>query len=397
MKRPRFNTLFWRLFVLMWVTLILSHFTAFVLSIPLTTGSGSPVERMSGADLANLATLPSLPPGNPLTARSDAAAPAGPTEPRPGGMAPPGPWPDGPPPMGLPGGVDGAPPALPAQTLWFDYALRALLIGLGALLGARWLAAPMQRLSRAAAELAQGLSQGRRPPALNEDRGTVEVRETARVFNHMTQRLQEQFDQRSLHMAALSHDLRTPLTRLRLRIERLPEAVAQAAIADIREMDEMIDASLAVMREQSDGAEPRVVDLGAMLQSLVDDLCEQGEVVDLADPPAVRVRVHPASLRRILGNLVGNALRYGQRARLSLEPGAAGVAVYVDDDGPGIPPEQLERVFQPWVRLPGEQRPSGSGLGLAIARDLAQREGGTLALRNRPTGGLRATLVLPVA
>lgn len=392
MKRPRFNTLFWRLFVLMWVTLILSHFTAFVLSIPLTTGGGSPVERMSGA---NLATLPSLPPGNPLTARSDAGPPAAPTAPmgpRPDGMAPPGP-----PPTGRPGDVAGAPPALPAQTLWFDYALRALLIGLGALLGARWLAAPMQRLSRAAAELAQGLSQGRRPPALDEDRGTVEVRETARVFNHMTQRLQEQFDQRSLHMAALSHDLRTPLTRLRLRIERLPEAVAQAAIADIREMDEMIDASLAVMREQSNGAEPRVVDLGAMLQSLVDDLCEQGQAVELAEPPAARVRVHPASLRRILGNLVGNALRYGQRARLSLEPAAAGVAVHVDDDGPGIPPDQLERVFQPWVRLPGEQRPSGSGLGLAIARDLAQREGGTLALGNRPTGGLRATLVLPAA
>jgi signal transduction histidine kinase len=113
----------------------------------------------------------------------------------------------------------------------------------------------------------------------------------------------------------VSHDLRTPLTRLRLRIERLPEPAAHAASADIREMNELIDASLAVMREQSGGAPPSVLDLSALLQALVDDLADQGQVVDLASPlPVVRVQVHPATLRRVVGNLVGNALRYGQRA-----------------------------------------------------------------------------------
>lgn len=382
MKRPRFNTLFWRLFALMWVTLILSHLTAFVLAIPLTTGGASPVERMGWSGMA---TLPSLPPGSLLDAGSGA-----PRAPAPGWLPPDGVAP----PVGR---KPGGPPGLPTRTLWLDYALRALLIGVGAWLGARWLAAPMQRLAQAATELARGLGQGSPPPRLDEAQGTEEVRETARVFNHMTRQLQEQFDQRSLHMAAISHDLRTPLTRLRLRIERLPEGVAQAAIADIREMDELIDASLAVVREQSGGSGPSVVDLGAMLQSLVDDLCEQEHTVDLAEPPALRVRVHPASLRRTVGNLVDNALRYGGRARLSVEPGPEGVAVHVDDDGPGIPPVQLQRVFQPWVRLPGEQRPGGSGLGLAIAKDLAEREGGILRLANRDEGGLRATLTLPLA
>lgn len=381
MKRLRFDTLFLRLFVLMWVTLIASHLLAFAVSIPLTTGGESPASRLGWR---NLPEFPSLPPGSLLNPGLHGDLPPPPRA----GQPPGGPFPPG---------MDSVRPDLPAQTLWLDYALRALLIGLGAWLGARWLAAPMQRLSSAAADLSQGLGQGRTPPKLDEQRGTVEVRETARVFNHMTQKLQHQFEQRSLHMAAISHDLRTPLTRLRLRIERLPDAAVQAASADIREMDELIDASLAVMREQSGGA-VGVLDLAAMLQSLVDDLAEQGQPVDVAaDLPAARVRAHPASLRRIVGNLVGNALRYGQRAHLGLAVVAGGVALHVDDEGPGIPPELLEHVFQPWVRLPGERQPGGSGLGLAIARDLAQREGGTLTLANRPEGGLRATLTLPVA
>ena len=172
----------------------------------------------------------------------------------------------------------------------------------------------------------------------------------------------------------------------------------QAAIADLRDMDELIDNSLAVVREQA-GADPSLVDLGALLHALVDDCQEQGQPVTLDEPPPARVRVHPASLRRILDNLVGNALRYGMRARLTLAPVDDGtsVAVRIDDDGPGMPPEHVERAFQPWVRLPGAAGPQGHGLGLAIARDLAEREGATLNLHNREEGGLRATLVLPLA
>lgn len=395
MKRLRVDTLFLRLFVLMWVTLIVSHLMAFVWSIPLTTGGESPATR---SDIGHWPALPSLPPGNPFSS-GESLGQHRPPEGRPHAAA----RPDEPPASlrlshggPAPGGGPGDFPGLPMRTLWLDYTLRALLIGLGAWLGARWLAAPMQRLSSAAAELSQGLGRGRELPQLDEQHGTREVRETARVFNHMTQRLQHQFEQRSLHMAAVSHDLRTPLTRLRLRIERLPEPAAHAASADIREMNELIDASLAVMREQSGGAPPSVLDLSALLQALVDDLADQGQVVDLASPlPVVRVQVHPATLRRVVGNLVGNALRYGQRAWVSLDLGPDQVAVHIDDAGPGIPPDQLERVLQPWVRLPGAPRAGGSGLGLAIARDLMQREGGTLSLSNRAAGGLRATMTLP--
>jgi len=293
---------------------------------------------------------------------------------------------------------------MPARSLWLDFALRALLIGVGAALGARWLSAPMRRLAQASATLSQGLSEGRDPPALDERRGTAEVRASAQAFNRMAQALKQQFEQRSLHMAAASHDLRTPLTRLRLRLEQLPPAAAQAAAQDIRAMDELIDASLAVVREQSTGAPPALMDLGALLQSLADDRAEQGQAVTLAEPagdaPPLRVRAHPASLRRIVDNLVDNALRYGRVARLDATGAGGEVRVTVDDEGPGIAPELVPQVLRPWVRLPGGEGaagPAGSGLGLAIAHDLAQREGGRLLLENRAEGGLRATLVLPAA
>lgn len=387
------DSLFLRLFVLMWVVLVLSHLVAFNWVVP--------VRDHDDASLAGRLTrgpaMPSLPPlgwlGGP-----DGPGPGARLGPPPGGGATPADLGVVPLPPQAAGGAGPVGPGPLGRSLWWDYALRALIIGLGAWLGARWLAAPMQRLARAAHALPQGLEQGRPPAALDETHGTVEVRETARVFNQMAQRLQRQFDQRSLHMAAVSHDLRTPLTRLRLRLERLPDdATAQAAIADLREMDELIESSLAVMREQAGDTAIAEVDLGALLQSLVDDLAEQGQAVAMDDgAPSARVRAHTASLRRIVGNLVGNALRYGQRAQVAMSVDSGRVTVSVDDDGPGIPPERLEQVFEPWVRLEeGVQRPGGNGLGLAIARDLAQREGGTLTLANRPEGGLRATLTLP--
>jgi protein-histidine pros-kinase len=276
--------------------------------------------------------------------------------------------------------------------LLLDYALRAFVIALGAALGARWLAAPMRRLAAAARTLETDLA--RDPlPALDERRGSVEVRETARVFNRMARRLREQFDARGLHLAAVSHDLRTPLTRLRMRLEALPAPQRDAAARDIREIDELLDETLAVLREQRAGTPPEAVDAGALLQALVDDLAEQGAVVALDAAPGLRVRARPAALRRIAGNLVANALRHGGTTRLTLRDAAHGIELLVDDDGPGIAPELLPQVFAPWVRAPGAAAP-GHGLGLAIARELAERDGALLTLHNRPEGGLRARLLL---
>lgn len=385
----RVDTLFLRLFLLMWVTLVISHLFAFSVVSPAGTGW---VARLPSEGVSAMPPLPSLPPVGPLDVRGL----------HDGGLPPPVPMADLPPGSGQPL------PGMSTLSLWLDFGLRALLIGVGAAIGARWLSAPMRRLAQASATLSQGLAEGRDPPALDEGRGTAEVRASAQAFNRMAQALKLQFEQRSLHMAAASHDLRTPLTRLRLRLEQLPPEAAQAAAQDIRAMDELIDASLAVVREQSTGAPPARMDLGALLQSLVDDRAEQGQAVALAEPagdaPPLRVQAHPASLRRILENLVDNALRYGRVARLDarlIGDGAEGlVRVTVDDDGPGIAPELMPQVLRPWVRLSGGEGaagPSGSGLGLAIAHDLAQREGGRLLLENRAEGGLRATLVLPAA
>lgn len=369
MNWRRFDTLGLRLFVLMWVTLVLSHLVAFALSMPLGLGAAGPrvADRLNPA---HMPTLGSLPPGGPL---------------------------DPGPPRGAPPGPPGAPPGLPAPVLWLDYGLRALVIALGAALAARWLARPMRRLARASRELSQGLARGQPPPRLDENHGSAEMREVARVFNGMATQLQEQFDARGMHLASVSHDLRTPLTRLRMRLEDAEPQLATGAETDIREMSEMIDATLDVLREQREGGEAQVVDLQALLAALAADLQAAGHAVELAEGPALQARARPAALKRVLANLVGNALRYGGSARLALAPAGQGVAITVDDDGPGIPPAQLELAFRPWVRLTTAHARSGHGLGLAIARDLAERDGGRVTLENRPEGGLRARLWLPAA
>jgi protein-histidine pros-kinase len=182
----------------------------------------------------------------------------------------------------------------------------------------------MRRLAKASRALSQGLARGQAPPVLDTTRGTAEVRETAQVFNEMAARLQEQFDARGMHLASVSHDLRTPLTRLRMRLEDAPPELARGAQGDIHEMSEMIDATLEVLREQREASPPQRVDLRSLLEALVDDLAEAGHDVRLAPSDDLQALARPAALKRIVGNLVGNALRYGGSARLALHEEAAG-------------------------------------------------------------------------
>ena len=374
MKLRRFDTLFTRLFVLMWVTLVASHLVA--MTAVMNFGAWGLMGEMArgvadGPERRQLWILSSFPPGNPFGA--DVAPTGGPPrghgEPRHG---------------------------LPASVLWLDYGLRALVIALGAALGARWLSAPMRRLSKAAQGLSAELARGKSPTPLEEPRGTCEVQAVAGVFNTMARRLQEQFDARGMQMAALSHDLRTPLTRLRIRLQDGPPALADATSGDIHEMSEMLDATLAVLREQRDGAPPAPVDLRSLLEAIVDDHLAAGQDIAFAPGASACARARPAALRRVVDNLVGNALRYGGRARLALRLDGERVLITVDDAGPGIPEEQLELAFKPWTRLDPHAAPrAGHGLGLSIARDLAERDGGRLTLANRADGGLRATLSLP--
>jgi protein-histidine pros-kinase len=332
-------------------------------------------------------------------------------------MRPPGPPPPGveqgaAPRPGLPIGPVLPPPAgpgpggfaLPPADLALDYGVRLLVIALAAWWGARWVAAPMRRLAGAAQQLGPALSEGSPPPALDERGGTQEVREAAQVFNAMARQLRQQFRARTLLMAAVSHDVRTPLTRLRMRLERLerPEdaPLAQRCIADLREIDALVESALELTRSEQAQEAPRSTDLLALVQAVADDRTEQGEALACAGEPAT-ARVQPAALRRVLHNLLDNALRHGSRAVLTLRREAGTVSITVDDDGPGIPQAQLSSVLDPFVQLDGADprghHRAGLGLGLHIAHDLVRRQGGTLVLENRPEGGLRALVRLPAA
>jgi signal transduction histidine kinase len=378
------DTLFKRLFVLMWAALVGSHLVAYGVATQRFFGGGAPVS------LSNLPTFPSLPP-TPGLPDPPRAGPGGPPPPPPGRREGPG----GPPPPA--GDHAQGRPGMPADMLVLDYGVRFLIIGLAAWWGARWLSAPMRRLARAATALGRALGRSDAPPQLDDERGTVEVRETARVFNEMASALGEQFKSRGLLVAAISHDLRTPLTRIRMRLESMEDnPAAQRCIGDLREMNELIDSVLQVFRDSTAAEPPQRTEVFALVQSLADDLVEQGHAVALEGGPTVAL-AQPAALRRVLANLLGNAVRYGERATVTVGLDGDGVRIVIDDDGPGIPEAQLEAVFQPFYRVESSRNrdTGGTGLGLYIARDLALRQGGRLTLSNRPQGGLRAEVVLP--
>jgi signal transduction histidine kinase len=374
------DTLFRRLFVLMWVALVASHLVAFgIVGRGLLGMGGLEQPDLAGALLRLSPSLPPTPglPGGIVMRRMQ------------------------PPPFDTDGEFDDGPRGngLPTAMLVLDYAIRFIVIGIASWWGARWLSAPMRRLVDASQSLAGGLGGAAPLPRLDEQRGTVEVREAARVFNDMARRLDEQFRGRALMVAAISHDLRTPLTRVRMRLESLEgEPAAQRCIADIREMNGLIDTVLEVFREASASEPVRSTDVLAMAVSLGDDLVEQGHAVTV-DGHAAIVEAQPGALRRALSNLLNNAVRYGERAQVQVSSGGEGVHVDIDDAGPGIPHDQLEAVFQPFYRLDSSRsrETGGTGLGLYIARDLLQRQRGTLTLANRREGGLRARIFLPRA
>jgi len=391
------DTLAKRLFLLIWGALVLSHLLAFA-AVQLVHFSDRPgMPRVAG----QLPTFPSLPPtpGIPDAHRGDARGPDGPgplPRPRPMHEEEGGPG-DGPPPRS-------ATPGLPANILLLDYGVRLLVIALAAWFGSRWLAAPMRRLLNASQTLGEAIDQQLALPQLDEQSGTREVREAAQVFNAMGRQLQQQFKSRGLMIAAISHDLRTPLTRLRMRLECMdaePE-LQQRSVADVQEMNALIDNVLEVFRSAGPSAAPEPLqktDIAALVQSLTDDLIEQGQPVSCSGDAAAVTQAQPAALRRVLGNLIGNALRYGERAEVAVTQSADAVRITIDDHGPGIPVVHLEDVFQPFFRLESSRNKhtGGTGLGLYIARDLTRRQGGRLSLSNRAEGGLRAEIVLSKA
>ncbi|MCY4550748.1 MAG: ATP-binding protein [Defluviicoccus sp.] len=291
----------------------------------------------------------------------------------------------------------GPPPGAPAWGAAFVavFLLSALCIAVVAVLTGRRMAKPMRGLAAAAGRLGRGEAVADLPEV-----GPVETRETVRAFNLMRARLDRYVHDRTAMLAAVSHDLRTPITSLRLHAEFVEDAETKVKIvAALDEMQRMTGDALAFIREDARREETRTVDLHALVDSVAADLAELGHDIAVAHSGRVLAACRPAALRRAVRNLLENAAAHGSRATARIERDDREVRVIVDDEGPGIPEAELARVFEPFVRLEASRSrdTGGSGLGLAIARGIVRGHGGDILLENRAEGGLRATVAMPGA
>jgi two-component system, OmpR family, osmolarity sensor histidine kinase EnvZ len=252
---------------------------------------------------------------------------------------------------------------------------------------------PIERLARAA----EAFGKGRAVPDF-KPYGATEVRRAAQAFLTMRERIERHVQQRTEMLAGVSHDLKTPLTRIRLQLAMMPDgAEAQALRLDIAEMERMLDDYLDFARGEG-GERSQIADLGALVRGAAEAVgrARPGPLA-IAVPDGVLLAVKANALRRCVTNLIDNALKHGRSAAVSCELGVHYAEIHVDDDGPGIAPEKREEAFRPFHRLDeGRNLQSGGvGLGLTIARDIARAHGGDLILSGSPRGGLRATIRLP--
>ena len=297
---------------------------------------------------------------------------------------------------------DGAPLVFAAPLSGVGWALvsrvgaEVLIMGLGTIVlaawAARWLIRPLAAFGQAADRLGRDL----RGAAIDEQ-GPSEIRHAARALNEMQARLSRFVEDRTQMLAAISHDLRTPITRLRLRAEFVEDAEQRAKVlSDLDDMERMTDSVLAFARDEAGGEDPQPVDLTALIESLCNDAEDAGTPVTCAGALSAPVSGRPVALKRGFANLIDNAAKYGGGVAIQLRENGGDVAVEIDDDGPGIPDEDMEQVFAPFFRLDRSRGAGkGSGLGLSVARSIFRAHGGDVALSNRPEGGLRATVTLP--
>ncbi|WP_334189213.1 ATP-binding protein [Noviherbaspirillum sp.] len=288
------------------------------------------------------------------------------------------------------------PPPLAPRGDWMVYGVLFLIsVGVLAAIIARMTMQPLKRLAEAATELGDNIE---RPPL--PERGATEIRQAAAAFNAMQSRIRQHIQQRSHILAAITHDLQTPLTRLRLRLEKVDDPqLRDKLIGDLSAMQGMVREGLDLARSMDSAEKMQVLDLDSMIDSVCTDAIDAGQPVTFNGNTGVFLQARPMALRRCLTNLIDNAVKYGGRAEVSATRTGSSVMISVRDDGPGIPDAELENVFSPFYRL--EQSRSrdtgGTGLGLTIARNIAQQHRGTLQLMNRPEGGLEGRLVLPVS
>jgi len=256
------------------------------------------------------------------------------------------------------------------------------------------LAAPITAFARAAERF------GRYPDAPPLDiKGSSEISAAVAAFNVMQQRLKRYVTYRTTMVGAIAHDLRTPLTRLRFRIESAPEDLRAKLASDIDEMEAMVSATLAFVQDSTHTASRTKLEVSSLLETVMDEAAETGADAAVEWSERTVVDGDPIALKRLVTNLVDNALKFGSRARgrVFCESGMA--IVEVDDNGPGVPESDIERAFEPFHRLEGSRsrETGGAGLGLAVVRAIARGHGGEVTLENRAEGGLRARVSLPLA
>ncbi|KFE45134.1 MULTISPECIES: sensor histidine kinase [Pseudomonas] len=280
------------------------------------------------------------------------------------------------------------PPGGPLVVLFFQF----VTLIVAAWYGAKALARPVQRLSEAAERLSENLDS----PAL-EIIGPKEARQAAQTFNLMQRKIREQMQQRGRMLAAVSHDLRTPLSRLKLRVEQIEEPKLHGQMTqDLNDMISMLDATLAYLNEHRRNEGLQQFDLQALIESQAENAQDNGDDVQY-EGQCKPLKTQPMALRSCLQNLVDNALRYAGSAHIVIEDSLERVRISVVDHGPGIAPEFHETVFEPFYRLESSRNRNsgGIGMGMSIAREAARRIGGDLTLAQTPGGGLTAILNLP--
>lgn len=285
------------------------------------------------------------------------------------------------------------PPHLWSAPALLSLGLMVVTVIVFSLWAVRRLTGPIRTFATAADRLGRDVQ----APPLAET-GPVEIRQAVRAFNGMQERLRRLVENRTRMLAAISHDLRTPITQLRLRAEFIEDAEEQAkTLATLEEMEAMVASTLTFARDDATVEEPRTVDLAALVGSLCDDLADAGKPVAFEAAERIAFTCRPAALKRAVTNLIENAVKYGGGARVTVAFGAQNVCIVVEDDGPGIPPDEQENVFLPFYRVEKSRgvTSGGVGLGLSVVRSVVDAHGGQVRIENREPRGLRATLDLP--
>ncbi|HET9935035.1 MAG TPA: ATP-binding protein [Methyloceanibacter sp.] len=291
--------------------------------------------------------------------------------------------------------TDLPPPGVPWRVLvrWL------LIITIGAIIIAVFVANRMVRPLALLESAVESVGPDGVLPALPE-RGPAEVRATAKALNSLSSRLKRAVESRMRLVAAAGHDLRTPITRMRLRAEFVEDAEERERwLADLDELERIADSAILLVREESVKVPPELIELDRLVGSIGTELREQNlDVIETAMAP-VKVRANRLALNRALRNLIINAATHGQRARVEVGQANGAARIVIEDDGPGLPPELLDRVFEPFFRADPARRQDirGAGLGLTIAREIVQRAGGRIDIANRSGGGLRQIVELPRA